>query len=366
MAWDIGAWEFVAAGGAPFVDNSTATLPIVKPPSLGSVFIAGSLLLTTLAPQLIPLPLSADQGALVSLQAYHPGHNLTLNADTSHGTAKVLYVDAATQAKNLPFYQADRVRPVVDTSYGTPISLFPTGLPAGMATPQSAPAKFWYQPRDTSNGMPKVAYGDAVTPVFNVPQFQLDRVRPVVDTSKSTATNLLPVALPAGQSTPQSAPQRYWFQPADASKSVLLALNVLTPAPIVNAPQYAPYRFWYQPTDTSQSSPKAMYGDAATPRFNPPQHHVDPSRFRYLPADTGKSVAKVLYADVVSSAYNENAHTIMRQSIIYTSSTALVSTIAFSGGTMASTLSKSTLMRSTSTDTSGTISNAAINKIGNL
>jgi hypothetical protein len=229
-----------------------------------------------------------------------------------------------------PFWQyeqqtaPDRVRPVADTSQGAfALVNAPVLPPVPTNLQQPAPQRFQFQPADTSRSTGKALYSDATTPFFIEPHTAPDRVRPVADTSQSVSEVLLPAPpplLPPGQATPQSAPQRVWFQPADTSQSSAKATYADTTLPVqdyqqtppdrvravadtsqsayalINAPaptapagqatpQSAPQRFQFQPADTSQSTGKALYGDATTPFFVEP--HTAPDKIRQV-SDTGR------------------------------------------------------------------------------
>lgn len=169
----------------------------------------------------IPKTLYADASKALfvppHLTEHHPRRNGQLNVDTSRGTAKVLYADAVRPTFNPQHTAPDRPRPVADTTNDTPLTLLTTAFvqpplvnaptlaverprqnsdtsrsvaPGALLAPFVNPPHwaspdFFWQPADTSTGLPKVATSDAAVPFFNAPSMQIDRLRPVVDTSSA-------------------------------------------------------------------------------------------------------------------------------------------------------------------------------------
>lgn len=134
---------------------------------------------TTPAPQLVRMVVDTGHGQPITLQVIvppapvvNPPHIAPVKfwwqpPDTTKGTAKPLYPDA-----QLPVgYEqtasvGDRVRPVADTSRGTPVELFPvvvTPLPVGEQL-LLGPQRFFFQPDDTSTS----AYGPT-HPIIVIP-----------------------------------------------------------------------------------------------------------------------------------------------------------------------------------------------------
>jgi hypothetical protein len=223
--------------------------------------------------------------------------------DTSASTAKPLYADLFAARVDAPQFLVDAVRPVIDTSRSTPAVLIPVQAPF-IAEPWCPPLRFFWQPLDTSQSTPKVGYADLNRAIEPPPAYQVDRVRPVVDTSQSMPVAITAIRQPF-QVLPQPAPARYWWQPADSSQSIPKTLTAdqfrpvfdapqfqvdrirpvtdtsqptapdLIQPPLFNAPWFAPLKFWWQPPDTSQATPKAAYGDLYHPAIPPASYQVD-------------------------------------------------------------------------------------------
>lgn len=283
-------------------------------------------------------------------------------ADTSQSTPKALYGDALFPFENYQHTAPDRVRPVTDTSTFLSNVLFGDVNFAFVPPPHYPPLRFWWQPADTSQSTPKAFYADALTPTFDAPQFQVDRIRPVTDTSQASSTALLSAQGPfsnapqfmiapvwpvvdTSQSSPNAlinetpftaepgwAPLRYWFQPQDSSQSTPKVLYSDANAAFIPPPHFPPLKFWWQPPDTSQSTPKVLFGDTTEPTFNVPQYQIDPirpvydtshgspvtllpapflpilhsapARALWQPADTSQSTAKALYNDATTPIFN--------------------------------------------------------------
>lgn len=109
-------------------------------------------------------------------------------SETSYGTPKVLYADAASPFFNPPQMAPDRVRPVADTSSfqlppATPIANAPIFSVVALPPPVA----------DTSQSVPKALFADDATPAFNPAHLRLDWPGQVVDTSQGMAQALFPV-----------------------------------------------------------------------------------------------------------------------------------------------------------------------------
>ena len=245
-------------------------------------------------------------------------------SDTSGATPKVLYGDLYRAAIPAPTLLVDAVRPVADTSHSSPLAALAAQAPF-TAEPGLAPHRFWWQPPDTSQDTPKPLYRDALTPAIDAPQFQIDRVRPVVDTGSAE-----PKALYADQFKPVFDAPQYQIDPPrpvyDTSRGS--AIEEIQP-PLVNAPWFAPQRYPWLPADTSKSVAKALYADLYAAFFNPPLYQIDPvrsvydtsraspielaqtpianppwfapQRFWWQPADTSAATPKPLYSDLFAA-----------------------------------------------------------------
>jgi hypothetical protein len=250
-------------------------------------------------------------------------------ADSSQSTAKALYADALTPAFNAPTFLVDGVRPVTDTSRSSSLTVLTVQAPF-TAEPGWAPIRLWWQPADTSQATPKPLYADALAAIVPPPWYQVDRSRPVTDTSQSSPVTALAAQAPF-TAEPSWAPYRLWWQPADTSQATAKSLYSDALTPVVDAPQFQVDRV--RPVvDTSSAEPKALYADQFTPVVNAPQHVVDrirpvtdtsrgtaieeiqaplvnppwfaPQRYPWLPADTCQSVPKALYADLYAAFFN--------------------------------------------------------------
>ena len=261
----------------------------------------------------------------------HPSHQLTLNQDTSRGTPKPLFVDALAYKPDYQHTAPDRVRPVTDTTRGSPLALISPPLPPGKAVDNQTafyPTKFWWQPADTSGSTPKGLFADAFLPTFDYQHTAPDRVRPVTDTTTFAPKSLYGDVNIAFTPAPHIAPVRFFWQPADTSQGSSQAV-IAPSAPFTPAPHYPPPRYWWQPADSSQGTPKVLYADALVPVFDSPQFQLDPIRpvydtsrgspieeiqppganpphfvplrFWWQPADTSQSVPKSLYADAIAA-----------------------------------------------------------------
>jgi hypothetical protein len=303
-----------------------------RAPLYGLLVIAvPSLLCTTLAPVLaIPLPLSSAKSFPLQAQV-RPG--LFPNADTSHGTPKTLLPPDPRQ-KFLPLQFAPQSKwglfPNADTSHGTPKTLLPPdprqrflalhlppqskpGLYPYQDTTQdqpltlkAPPAPFtiapplvpqlhWWQPRDSSAGIPKTLLEELRTAPFVVLQQEaIDRAFGVTDTSRGTPETLFPVAVVANPfpTAPQPCtPQNQW-QPADSSASVPKTLKDEATLPFGVLQQTPPDRV--RPvTDTSVGSSPSLL---TTPLPPVGKAEVGLAYFLRQPADTSQGLALILTA----------------------------------------------------------------------
>jgi hypothetical protein len=146
--------------------------------------------------------------------------------DTSQSTPKAAYADTFKPVFNPPQYQVDRIRPVTDTSRGSPLPLLPAPF---IPILHSAPARALWQPGDTSQPVPKVLYSDAFPALYNPPQFQVDRIRPVVDTSQGSPYELLFFVGRPFVPPPHLPPIRFWWQPLDTSQSTSFVTAFVPP-----------------------------------------------------------------------------------------------------------------------------------------
>jgi hypothetical protein len=121
-----------------------------------------------------------------------------------------------------------------DSSQSTNLSLLTVPIPPTIPAPHLAPIRYWFQPSDSSQSTSKTLYADSTVPVFNVPQYQIDPIRPVTDTSQSSNLSLITAVQP----------------------------------PIIPPGHFAPIRALWQPGDTSQSVPKVTFGDSTIPFSN--------------------------------------------------------------------------------------------------
>lgn len=251
-------------------------------------------------------------------------------SDTTSGAPKTLTPDAATPASNRFLQAPEPVRSVWSTAQG----IQPPALPQSVSLTASAPHRFWWQPPDTSQSTPKSAYSDAVNPTVNPAQYQVDRIRPVTDTSRGPSQMLLATVLPPVEPVQQPGPHRYTWLPADTargtpktlygdstvpaqaepasalqrpltiqdtSQGTARALVVTVPSPFSVMPSALVERP-RQLEDTSAPTPKVMYADAAAP-FQAEPGWPSP-RFWYQPSDTSQSIGKSLYGDASIPASN--------------------------------------------------------------
>lgn len=342
------------------------------PVQRASIIFSSSLLATTLAVAgQIPLPLGAAHVA--PAQVIHPAHRNFVNPDTSQGTPKTLIADARNpQFSSLS--QAAQQHPRnellnADTSRSQPVTLRVVATPAPLvnvpshgpdqsarrvngdtsrsawavlqplaAAPplvnpvQVSPAKFWWQPDDTSAGTPKQLIADAVAPLANAVHFSVDRLRPVVAATLPSPAPLLQPVLPSPPvvNAVHLVPPKFWWQPddtsagtpkpatadavaplvnvaflgvdrarpvADTSRGMSAALAVPPPpAPFVATPQSQTDRT--RPVvDTSKASPLALLNQALLPPPLVNLPHMVPPRFWWQPADTSAGMPKVVKPD---------------------------------------------------------------------
>jgi len=345
--WAMAALELRSASSpAPGTGQAGEYDNANKQRGVGQVLVTG--LATALMPIVpLPLPLQHNNETMVA-QVHHPSHNLVINADTSRGTPKTLTQDATQQVRDYPFLQADGravYKIPLETSRGTPLVLTAAVVNPFLPAPHQAPPKVWWQPPDTSKGIPKTLTADATAPVGEqVDNFSAAWVDPqqtllATNTSQSTPLTLFPAAappLPPGQPTPQSVlpgPQRVQPESSTASPLALLA----QPLPVgAGTPQSVPDKPRWQPPDTTNTQPKTLYGDATTPALNstwtppdrvrpvvdtslstpgalltaplppftPPPHYA-PIRYPWLPADTSQAAPKVTYGDLTTPFFVE-------------------------------------------------------------
>lgn len=210
--------------------------------------------------------------------------------DSSASVAKPLFADSTVPFAVLQQPVLDRVRPVTNTSAGTPTALLPVvvvelppgetsfaasperprqisdttadtwvgllsvALPPGVATYHAAPQRSRWLPANTTQRTPKVTFADAQLPTRTPQHTQPDRRRPVADTSQSAFAAVHPVvivSLPPGRSL-QLSPQAVRWIYADASRgTIILPPAAVIPPGVFDSPQFT----------ESVSAPTARIGD---------------------------------------------------------------------------------------------------------
>lgn len=207
--------------------------PTIQPekrwPGSLSQFSTVNLLTSTLFVAAAALPFNNAEALPRSAQ--HPSYQLSINADTSKGTAKTLIGDA------------------------TP--------------PLSKPVPMWVERTrflnaNTSVGTAKTLIADAIPPIINQPGFSPLLVRSVQDTTqKSQITLLSAVPSPIVNPIALVAERSRWL-PSDTSKPTAKVLFADAQAPIVNPP-IAPVALVRTVTDTTQDSPIVLLSAVPAP-----------------------------------------------------------------------------------------------------
>lgn len=273
------------------------------PPALNlrsAAVVVGSLLTTTLAVVAAALPF--NNASAFPSQSHDPVARHAQVADSTRGTPKTLTADTLRPAQNPTVRQVDIRRYLSDTSADSPVALLGATPAPFLPILHQAPARFTWQPADTSKGLAKPLFADSTTPNFNPSQFLVervrfspdtsqdsplpllsaplvaplfnpiqlapDRLRPVVDTSKGTAKTLTADAQPPVNNEPQFLVERTRHSPDTSASSARVLLTTLAPDPISNEIVLAPDRV--RPVyDTSKGTPKTLTRDAQAPVFNP-------------------------------------------------------------------------------------------------
>lgn len=183
-----------------------------------------------------------------------------VNADTSKSTGRTLLDVVAPPFVNPPQYTPDRIRTVSDTSTALAKSLYGDAT-IPVQNLQHTPPDRVRAVTDTSQGK-NLALQDAPVPppLVNAPQYQVDRLRPVADTSAGTAKTLTQDAQPPVFNAPQF---RVYQQPpvTDTSEGLNLALaNFIPPPPFVQSDWPAPVEFkrFYEPSQNSTQPPDTI------------------------------------------------------------------------------------------------------------
>lgn len=212
--------------------------------------------------------------------------------DTTQQFSLVLRTVVAAPFVPGPSFQVPQLLSLgADTSQDTPLSIL-SGLPPGGSVSLS-PLRYWWQPDDSSAGIPKPAFADATAPTFVAPQFQIYWLRPVMDSSSGTPKGLitdaaLPVRVPTyGSPEPRRsvvdtsagspAGLRAAVAPivpvqglsvdrratlADTSLGMAAPLRAVVPPLPPGAVVYvSPAWSWWQALDVSMSSAKTLYVD---------------------------------------------------------------------------------------------------------
>jgi hypothetical protein len=141
--------------------------------------------------------------------------------------------------------------------------------------------------QDTTRGIAKVLYADAIAPRFDYQHAAPDRVRPVVDTTRgSSPWILLSAPVPSGKNWIASAPQKFWQHP-DTTQAWPKQLFADASTPAQNVQQSAPERSRYV-ADTSRG---ALPAPPPAPALNPPGFTL---RAPYAAIDTSQGSSQAL------------------------------------------------------------------------
>ena len=183
-----------------------------------------------------------------------PIRNQWQPADTTGDTPKTLLAEITLPFGVLQQTPPDRPRAVTDTTQDSQPYLLTSPLPRAGTAFVGLP-RFWWQPADTSAGMPKAFPTIAAAP-FEILQQSLtnDPIRSVTDTSQGTAAVLRGLPLPDGATTQlQFSPLWPWLQLPDMSQGMAKVLYADASIAFVNLPYPTPDNI--RPvTDTSQSA----------------------------------------------------------------------------------------------------------------
>lgn len=263
--------------------------------------VGQSLLLTTLAVVVAALPIGTQNcQAAPALQR--------VVVDTTHGTPKTLFADSQLPVGHSPaFAPIALTRNVVDTTHGQPITLQVIVAPPPIVNPvQLGPLKFWWQPPDTSRCTAKPLYADNQLPVGKSPAFApIALTRTVVDTSRGQPITLQVIVPPAPIVNPvQLGPLRFWWQPPDTSISTAKALYSDVQLPVGDSPAWAPIVLSRTVVDTSKGVPETLLPAPPAPLPIGQASFVGLQRFWFQPADTSQSAPKVTYGDKIPPFVN--------------------------------------------------------------
>lgn len=159
----------------------------------------------------IPAPtLQVDGRRIVEVRSDVPPNLNTQFAPDQIATAVV---------ETLPIYRQP-ITPA-NTSYRNIVALDLPALPPPFVNAVHwAPARFWWQPDDSSSGTPKNFFSDSTTPTFNAPSLLIDRLRPVADTSQGlnvALASFIPPAPFAQRDWPTPISFRQFFEPGAGS-----------------------------------------------------------------------------------------------------------------------------------------------------
>lgn len=140
-------------------------------------------------------PLLSVPRPFIPAPFFHPVRFWFQPNDTSAGTPKGLLPESLPAGRAFFVPVPDQNRTVIDTSCGTAVVAQVAPSPF-VPAPQLAPIRFWFQPADSSAGIPKVLFNDATSPNFNyqhtAPVWRIQ----VNDTSASSPVGLLTAFVP--------------------------------------------------------------------------------------------------------------------------------------------------------------------------
>jgi hypothetical protein len=273
-------------------------------PELRSPSTGVNLLTSTLFVAAAALPFNNAQ-AFTAPQ--HPSHTLSVNADTSRGTPKTLFADAARPSFDAPTFAPQHPPRALnqDSSKGIPKTLYADSANPVSNKPHTAPDRI--RPgTDTSKGSTQALLAPVGSPPFVPAPFVGPQTvrRNLADTSQSTPVGFFPVAGPTPFLTPPTAAQVDSSRLREARSDVQPNLSVLFP-PSMIAPglpeSWTIYRLPVTPTDTSFRAFALFSGPPPAPFFNSPQTGLE--RQRPIP-DTSQGTAKALYADALAAFVN--------------------------------------------------------------
>ena len=222
--------------------------------------IAVTMVLGSAHALLVPKELTLPRGTVAPhLVPVHKAPFLWLNANTSQGSPHVLIVPKELilpPGKSPPFFvpgpPKDKLRQNADTTQDTPKTLIKELVePVGENAPHFPPLRRWWQPPDSSQSTPIVDRPDQKPPLFNVPFWRADQLRPVIDTTRGTPKPLIADATPPFPTAPQFT---ILYRPsvADTSQSSYGTAYGLLPMPPGQSTPTIVQQFVWQTVDTSQ------------------------------------------------------------------------------------------------------------------